>query len=224
MTMTYTGDVTPGGAPAVRELADLTITQALGRPDGQQRLPAALRPGDQLLIDAANDAPPPAGPDRCGRPGHGGHHPPPQRPLAGAGRGGRGDRRASAGPRRRRRRDPGGHRHAAATATRSRSATATLEVIHMVGHTPGSIALLYQRPGRHRPPVHRRLPLPRRRRQHPRRPEGLRVPDRRRRARSSSTASPTTPGSTPATARTPPWARSARRRVARPRLVVRGRR
>ena len=25
--MTYTGDVTPGGAPDVRELADLTITK-----------------------------------------------------------------------------------------------------------------------------------------------------------------------------------------------------
>jgi glyoxylase-like metal-dependent hydrolase (beta-lactamase superfamily II) len=53
--MTYTGDVTPGGPPAVRELAHLTITKAsVGSMDNNAYL---LRcGGEQLLIDAANDA------------------------------------------------------------------------------------------------------------------------------------------------------------------------
>jgi glyoxylase-like metal-dependent hydrolase (beta-lactamase superfamily II) len=53
--MTYTGDVTPGGPPAVRELAQLTITKAsVGPMDNNAYL---LRcGGEQLLIDAANDA------------------------------------------------------------------------------------------------------------------------------------------------------------------------
>ena len=51
-----------------------------------------------------------------------------------------------AGPRRRRRRDPGGDRHAAADGDTVAVGDCTLEVIHLVGHTPGSIALLYQDP------------------------------------------------------------------------------
>ena len=86
----------------------------------------------------------------------------------------------------------------------------TLEVIALAGHTPGSIALLYDDPRRPPAPVHRRLAVPRRRRQHVRR--------RRRRSPSSSTTSrprsstgcPTTPGSTPATATTRRSASSAR--------------
>ncbi len=42
----------------------------------------------------------------------------------------------------------------------------TLEVIRITGHTPGSICLLYDRPGRRPAPVHRRLSLPRWGRQH----------------------------------------------------------
>ncbi|MGX6606373.1 MBL fold metallo-hydrolase [Micromonosporaceae bacterium Da 78-11] len=54
--MTYTGDVTRGGAPAVREIGDLTVTKvSVGPTDNNAYL---LRCGaDQLLIDAANDAP-----------------------------------------------------------------------------------------------------------------------------------------------------------------------
>ena len=37
-----------------------------------------------------------------------------------------------------------------------------LEAIHLVGHTPGSIALLYDGPAGPAAPVHRRLPVPRR--------------------------------------------------------------
>jgi glyoxylase-like metal-dependent hydrolase (beta-lactamase superfamily II) len=53
--MTYTGDVTPGGPAAVRDLGRLTITKAsVGPMDNNAYL---LRCGtDQLLIDAANDA------------------------------------------------------------------------------------------------------------------------------------------------------------------------
>ena len=38
---------------------------------------------------------------------------------------------------------------------------------HLVGHTPGSIALVYDDPARASASLHRRLPLPGRRRQHP---------------------------------------------------------
>jgi glyoxylase-like metal-dependent hydrolase (beta-lactamase superfamily II) len=53
--MTYTGDVTPGGPAAVRELDGLTITKAsVGPMDNNAYL---LGSGaDLLLIDAANDA------------------------------------------------------------------------------------------------------------------------------------------------------------------------
>ena len=54
--MSYTGDVTPGGPAAVRELSNLTITKAsVGPMDNNAYL---LTCGSaQLLIDAANDAP-----------------------------------------------------------------------------------------------------------------------------------------------------------------------
>jgi glyoxylase-like metal-dependent hydrolase (beta-lactamase superfamily II) len=54
--MTYTGEVTRGGAPAVRDLGKLTVTKAsVGPMDNNAYL---LRSGDvQVLIDAANDAP-----------------------------------------------------------------------------------------------------------------------------------------------------------------------
>ena len=39
--------------------------------------------------------------------------------------------------------------------------TCTLEAIHLVGHTPGSIALLYDDPDGAAAPDHRRLPVPR---------------------------------------------------------------
>jgi glyoxylase-like metal-dependent hydrolase (beta-lactamase superfamily II) len=54
--MTYTGEVTPGGPAAVRELDGLTITKvSVGPMDNNAYL---LRSGtDGLLIDAANDAP-----------------------------------------------------------------------------------------------------------------------------------------------------------------------
>lgn len=55
--MTYTGDVVPGGAPDVRELADLTITKmSVGPMDNNAYLLRCRATGEQLLIDAANEA------------------------------------------------------------------------------------------------------------------------------------------------------------------------
>ncbi|HET6482693.1 MAG TPA: MBL fold metallo-hydrolase, partial [Actinoplanes sp.] len=53
--MTYTGEVTRGGTPAVRDLGSLEITKvSVGPMDNNAYL---LRTGDeQILIDAANDA------------------------------------------------------------------------------------------------------------------------------------------------------------------------
>ncbi|HET7736241.1 MAG TPA: MBL fold metallo-hydrolase [Nocardioidaceae bacterium] len=56
--MTYHGKVTPGGTPDVRELAELTITkQSVGDFDNNAYLLRCRRTDEQLLIDAAADAP-----------------------------------------------------------------------------------------------------------------------------------------------------------------------
>ncbi|MEV4540884.1 MBL fold metallo-hydrolase [Micromonospora echinaurantiaca] len=56
--MTYRGDVSPGGAPAVRELDQLTITKvSVGPMDNNAYLLRCRSTGEQLLIDAANEAP-----------------------------------------------------------------------------------------------------------------------------------------------------------------------
>ncbi|MDT0532923.1 MBL fold metallo-hydrolase [Micromonospora sp. DSM 115977] len=56
--MTYSGDVTPGGAPAVRELDRLTITKvSVGPMDNNAYLLRCRATGEQVLIDAANEAP-----------------------------------------------------------------------------------------------------------------------------------------------------------------------
>jgi glyoxylase-like metal-dependent hydrolase (beta-lactamase superfamily II) len=55
--VTYTGEVTPGGPAAVRELPDLTITKvSVGPMDNNAYLLRCTVTGEQLLIDAANDA------------------------------------------------------------------------------------------------------------------------------------------------------------------------
>ena len=145
--MTYTGDVTPGGPADVRELAELTITKvSVGPMDNNAYLLRCRRTGEQLLIDAANDE---------------------ARLLAVVGDGGlatvvtthqhadhwfaledvveaTGARSvahaADAGPL------PVVHTtvHDGDTVT---VGEVGLEVIHLVGHTPGSIALLYRDPG-----------------------------------------------------------------------------
>ncbi|MFC8851303.1 MULTISPECIES: MBL fold metallo-hydrolase [unclassified Micromonospora] len=56
--MTYSGDVTPGCAPAARELDGLTITKvSVGPMDNNAYLLRCHGTGEQLLIDAANEAP-----------------------------------------------------------------------------------------------------------------------------------------------------------------------
>lgn len=144
--MTYTGDVTPGGPPAVRDLADLTITKiSVGPTDNNAYLLTCKVTGQRLLVDAANDA------DRL---------------LELVGGGG-----LSTVVTTHQHRD---HWFALEAVTKATGATSiahpadavalpvvdttvqdgetvrvgeiALEVIHIVGHTPGSIALLYRDP------------------------------------------------------------------------------
>ncbi len=144
--MPYTGDVSPGAAPDVRELPALTITKvSVGPMDNNAYLLRCTATGEQLLIDAANEAP---------------------RLLELVG-----DSALSTVVTTHRHQD---HWVAlsdvvAATGARAVAHTADagalpvpaetvgdgatirvgdveLEVIHLVGHTPGSIALLYRDP------------------------------------------------------------------------------
>ena len=56
--MTYTGNVSTGGAPDVRELDNLVITKvSVGPMDNNAYLLRCRNTGDQVLIDAANEAP-----------------------------------------------------------------------------------------------------------------------------------------------------------------------
>ena len=90
----YTGHVKPGGAAASHELSHLIVTKvSVGPMDNNAYLLRCRRTDEQVLIDAANDAPGPAPADRRRRPGQGRHHAPAPGPLAGAGRGDQGDRR-----------------------------------------------------------------------------------------------------------------------------------
>lgn len=145
--MTYTGNVVTGGPPAVRELAALTITKlSVGPTDNNAYLLRCRATGEQLLIDAA------AEPDRLTE-------------LVGpAG--------LSTVVTTHRHRDHWGALADVAKATGARSLAhpadapeipvvtdtvrdgdtvavgdCALEVIHLVGHTPGSIALLHQDAG-----------------------------------------------------------------------------
>ena len=148
--MTYTGEVSPGGPPAVRELTALTITKvSVGRMDNNAYLLECRRTGELCLIDAADDAS-----TLLSLVG--------DRPLA---------RVVTT-------HQHGDHWQALAevvTATGARTAAGAedirgipvptdeplsdrdpvsvgevrLEVIHLVGHTPGSVALLYEDPAGH---------------------------------------------------------------------------
>jgi glyoxylase-like metal-dependent hydrolase (beta-lactamase superfamily II) len=145
--VTYTGQVSPGGPPDIRELAELTIIKvSVGPMDNNAYLLRSS--GEQLLIDAANE------PDRL---------------LSLLGAGGlstvvtthrHGDHWQGL-------HDVVGVSGAESLAheadaveipivsqtlkdgDRVRVGDAELEVIHLVGHTPGSIALLYRDPAGH---------------------------------------------------------------------------
>ncbi|MEU6075273.1 MBL fold metallo-hydrolase [Micromonospora sp. NPDC047074] len=144
--MTYSGDVTPGGAPAVRELDRLTITKvSVGPMDNNAYLLRCRATGEQVLIDAANEAPRLL--DLVGDAGlatvvtthqHMDHWVALEevvaktgaRPLVHAD-------------------DAAGLPIGAETLTDGDSVPVgdcALEVIHIKGHTPGSIALLYRDP------------------------------------------------------------------------------
>ena len=144
--MTYTGNVSTGGAPDVRELADLTITKlSVGPMDNNAYLLRCRSTRDQVLIDAANEAP---------------------RLLELVGDGG-----LAAVVTTHRHMDHWVALEEVVATTRARSlvhaadaeglpipaetladgdtvpvGNCGLEVIHIVGHTPGSIALLYRDP------------------------------------------------------------------------------
>jgi len=144
--MAYTGVVTPGGPPDVRELERLTITKvSVGPMDNNAYLLRCRATGEQLLIDAANEAPRLL--DLIGDAGlttvvtthrHQDHWMALEEVVARTGA------RSLA--------------HAAdaeaipvvtdtiADGDRITVGACELEVIHLVGHTPGSVALLYRDP------------------------------------------------------------------------------
>jgi glyoxylase-like metal-dependent hydrolase (beta-lactamase superfamily II) len=146
LTMTYTGNVSPGSPPAVRELPHLTITKvSVGPTDNNAFLLRCAGTGEQLLIDAANE--PARLLEIIGDAGlarvvtthrHPDHWQALERVLAATGA------RGLAHP-----------DDAAALPVTLETVVdgdtipvgdCALEVIHLVGHTPGSIALLYRDP------------------------------------------------------------------------------
>ena len=106
-------------------------------------------PRDLLLVDAANDAGTLLASPRRQAAGHGRDDPPAPGPLAGARRGGDRDRRPRP-PRARADADgipvPTDELLDDGDSVRGRR-RASWQVIHLVGHTPGSVALLLRRPG-----------------------------------------------------------------------------
>jgi glyoxylase-like metal-dependent hydrolase (beta-lactamase superfamily II) len=144
--VTYTGAVTPGGPPGVRDLGALRVSKvSVGPGDNNAYLLRCTATGEQLLVDAAAEA---------------------HRLLALVGA----DGLATVVTTHRHRDHHGALREVvAATGARSlaheadaeavpvvtgtvtdgdtvRVGECALEVIHLVGHTPGSIALLYRDP------------------------------------------------------------------------------
>ncbi|MGS2615103.1 MBL fold metallo-hydrolase [Micromonospora sp. LZ34] len=144
--MTYSGDVSPGGTPAVRELDRLTITKvSVGPMDNNAYLLRCRATGEQLLIDAANEAPRLL--ELVGDAGlatvvtthqHMDHWVALEEVVAKTGA------RALAHPD-----DAAGlpiETEPLVEGDQVRVGDCPLEVIHLRGHTPGSIALLYRDP------------------------------------------------------------------------------
>jgi len=145
--MAYTGKVSPGGPPQVRELSALTITKvSVGPMDNNAYLLRCHRTGEQLLIDAANEAPRLL--ELIGAAGlstvvttH--QHQDHWQALA--------DVVAATGARSVAHRLDAGPLPVKTEPVEDGApipvGDCELEAIHLVGHTPGSIALLYQDPG-----------------------------------------------------------------------------
>jgi len=142
----YRGDVTVGGAPDVRELTGLTITKiAVGPMDNNSYLLRCTSTGEQVLIDAANEAPRlleligPAGLAAVVTTHqHMDHWVALEEVAAATGAA------SLAHPA-----DADGLPLVTATITdgdRVAVGDCELEVVHLVGHTPGSVALLYRDP------------------------------------------------------------------------------
>jgi glyoxylase-like metal-dependent hydrolase (beta-lactamase superfamily II) len=145
--MPYTGNVSPGGPPDVRSLDGLTLTKvSVGPLDNNAYLLRCAATGDQLLIDAANEAPRLL--ELVGEAGlstvvtthqHMDHWVALEEVVAATGA------RAVAHPD-----DAEGLPIPTGPVADGDAVTVgdrELEVIHLVGHTPGSIALLYREPG-----------------------------------------------------------------------------
>ena len=147
--MSYTGDVTTGGAPDVRELDALIITKlSVGPMDNNAYLLRCRDTGEQLLIDAANEAPRLL--ELTGDRGlatvvtthqHMDHWVALEEVVA-----------ATSAQSLAHADDATGLPIPAQTLVDGdtvRVGSCALEVIHIVGHTPGSIALLYRDPAGH---------------------------------------------------------------------------
>jgi glyoxylase-like metal-dependent hydrolase (beta-lactamase superfamily II) len=145
--MTYRGKVQPGGTPDVRELTNLTITKfSVSEMDNNVYLLRCQRTDDQVLIDAADEAPrilQVVGGDGLARVitthQHWDHHRALPEVVAATGAETvAGEADADELPVRVDRRVVDGDV--------VEVGDCRLEVIHLVGHTPGSIALLYDDP------------------------------------------------------------------------------
>ncbi len=145
--MSYTGKVHPGGRPDVRELAELILTKvSVSEMDNNVYLLRSRETGEQLLIDAADDAATLL--QVVGDTGlrtvvtthqHWDHH----RALAAVVDATHAETVAGA--------EDADHLPVPVTRRVSDGDVVTvgdsrMEVIHLVGHTPGSIALLYDDP------------------------------------------------------------------------------
>lgn len=145
--MSYTGRVRPGGRPDVRELADLVITKlSVSEMDNNVYLLRCRRTDDQLLVDAADEAPrilQVVGADGLRTvvttPQHWDHHRALPEVVAATGAvtvAGALDADALPVPVSR----------PVSDGDVVEVGTCSLEVVHLAGHTPGSIALLYDDP------------------------------------------------------------------------------
>ena len=145
--MPYTGDVRVGGPPDVHELSDLIVTKvAVGPMDNNAYLLRCRDTGEQLLVDAANDAD-----TLLGLVGDGGltrvvtthrhrDHWQALKPVVAGTFAATVAHEADAPA------IPVPTSRTVSDGERLNVGRCQLEVIHLVGHTPGSIALLYDDP------------------------------------------------------------------------------